>query len=215
MAFPNFYGPQTHPICFGKIITKTRVFQNHQLLPVNSKRAEGAIHHINSTDSHPDYPDDPLIQIYIYIYRPKTSAIYPSSSAKNILTPPPNHGWWFHGHLINSKRKKTKKTCFFSQFQDWHLNFSPSRNHHITTCPKTRNLNSMKLRDTLSSTFSSSLSSATTCGRNGINQSWKELPYPDAQSGFAIITWNNPKNWEKPYITKGLYLSIFRVDFPM
>ena len=32
---------------------------------------------------------------------------------------------------------------------------------------------------------------------------------------FAIITWNNPKKLEKPYITKGQYLSIFRLDFPM
>ena len=34
-------------------------------------------------------------------------------------------------------------------------------------------------------------------------------------TGFAITTWNNPKKLEKPCITKGKYLSIFRVDFPM
>ena len=30
--------------------------------------------------------------------------------------------------------------------------------------------------------------------------------------GFAIIPWNNPKKLEKPCITKGQYLAIFRVD---
>ncbi len=34
-------------------------------------------------------------------------------------------------------------------------------------------------------------------------------------SGFAIITWNNTKKLEKPWITKGQYLAIFRVDFIM
>ena len=32
---------------------------------------------------------------------------------------------------------------------------------------------------------------------------------------FAVITWNSPKQLEKPCITKGQYLSIFRVDFLM
>ena len=31
--------------------------------------------------------------------------------------------------------------------------------------------------------------------------------------GFAIITWNNPKKLEKPWITKRQYLAIFRVYF--
>ena len=31
-----------------------------------------------------------------------------------------------------------------------------------------------------------------------------------SKPGFAIITWNNPKKLEKPCITKGQYLSIFR-----
>ena len=37
----------------------------------------------------------------------------------------------------------------------------------------------------------------------------------DQESGFAIIPWNNPKKLEKPCITKGQYLEIFRVDFIM
>ena len=32
-------------------------------------------------------------------------------------------------------------------------------------------------------------------------------------AGFATTTWNNPRQLEKPCITKGQYLSIFRVDF--
>ena len=50
---------------------------------------------------------------------------------------------------------------------------------------------------------------------------WKEIPTTLGQDGeeylmgFAIITWNNPlkslKKLEKPCITKGKYLSIFRV----
>ena len=40
---------------------------------------------------------------------------------------------------------------------------------------------------------------------------WLENP----MTGFAIISWNNPKKLEKPWITKGQYLAIFRVDFIM
>ena len=39
-------------------------------------------------------------------------------------------------------------------------------------------------------------------------------PITAKKTGFAIITWNNPKQLEKPCITKGEYLSIFGVDFP-
>ena len=57
------------------------------------------------------------------------------------------------------------------------------------------------------------------------NSIFGDLPYKSYQvffggvPGFAIITWNNPKKilkkYEKSYITKRQYLSIFRVDFPM
>ena len=35
----------------------------------------------------------------------------------------------------------------------------------------------------------------------------------DLSTGFAIITWNNPKKLEKPCITNGHFLSTFRVIF--
>ena len=38
---------------------------------------------------------------------------------------------------------------------------------------------------------------------------------PCYRTGSAVITWNNPKKLEKPCITKGQYVSIFRVDYPM
>ena len=40
-----------------------------------------------------------------------------------------------------------------------------------------------------------------------------QMVFLGRQSGFAIITWNNPKKLEKTWITKGQYLAIFRVDF--
>ncbi len=32
-------------------------------------------------------------------------------------------------------------------------------------------------------------------------EGWYKMPPP--KTGFAIITWNNPKKFEKPWITKG------------
>ena len=40
-------------------------------------------------------------------------------------------------------------------------------------------------------------------------------PTPSPTLGFAIITWNNPKKLEKPWITKEQHLAIFTVDFIM
>ena len=42
---------------------------------------------------------------------------------------------------------------------------------------------------------------------------WRARSGGDLRTGFAIITWNNPKKLEKPYF--GQYPSISRVDFPM
>ena len=39
--------------------------------------------------------------------------------------------------------------------------------------------------------------------------------FPGSKTGFAIITGNNPTKLERPWITKGQYLAIFRVDFIM
>ena len=41
------------------------------------------------------------------------------------------------------------------------------------------------------------------------------LPETNRYTGCAIIPWNNPKKLEKPWVTKGQYLAIFRVDFIM
>ncbi len=41
---------------------------------------------------------------------------------------------------------------------------------------------------------------------------YPEISAEDGNSGFAIIPWNNPKKLEKPWITKGQHLAIFRVD---
>ena len=43
--------------------------------------------------------------------------------------------------------------------------------------------------------------------------SYSKRTFKRSETGFAIITWNNPKKLEKPCITKGQYLSIFRIDF--
>ena len=50
------------------------------------------------------------------------------------------------------------------------------------------------------------------CPKSG--DGWE--PPKSLESGFAIITWNNPKNWRNPKNHQGTcYLSFFRVDFPM
>ena len=52
----------------------------------------------------------------------------------------------------------------------------------------------------------------TIMGERVKKKSWIVQSFWETFPGFAIIPWNNPKKLEKPCITKGQYLAIFRVD---